>query len=86
MVFTVQGYRLGSAQMQFQIAVQVSALSAISNSSQTLTLSPSTPTVISSIANFSAVLLGDLASYQSSPNFDYSVLMIPSPSGPTENL
>ena len=76
-----QGYRLGQAQMQFEIAVQVQAAGAASNSTQTLTLSPSTPSVVSSIQNFSAVLLGDLASYQSSPNFDYSILMIPSPPG-----
>ena len=28
-------------------------------------------------------LLGDLASYTSSPNFGYSILMIPSPAGPS---
>lgn len=67
--------------MQFEIAVQVQAAGAASNSTQTLKLSPSTPSVISSVQNFSAVLLGDLASYQSSPNFDYSILMIPSPPG-----
>ena len=38
----LQGYRLGSAQLQFQIAVQVSASGAVSNATQTLTLSPST--------------------------------------------
>ena len=67
--------------MQFDIAIQVQAASAAYNSTQTQKLSPSTPAVVSSIQNFSAVLLGDLASYQSSPSFDYSILMIPSPPG-----
>jgi hypothetical protein len=78
---TTQGYRLGDAQMQFQINVQVSVANALTNSTQTLVLSPSTPSVISAAGNVSAVLLGDLASYTSSPNFGYSILMIPSPAG-----
>jgi len=78
---TVQGYSVGDAQMQFQINVQVSVGNALSNSTQTLNLSPSTPTALSSAGNVSAVLLGDLASYTSSPNFGYSILMIPSPAG-----
>lgn len=61
--------------------LKVDASGAGVNSSEALTLSPSTPTAVSAAANVSAVLLGDLASYQSSPNFNYAILMIPSPSG-----
>ena len=77
----MQGYRLGDAQMQFQITVQIDVSNTISNSSQSISLSPSTPSVVSSIGNVSATLLGDLANYQASPNFGYSMLMIPTPAG-----
>lgn len=77
----LQGYRLGDAQMQFEITVQVDVIGAAGNSSQQLSITPSMPTAVSSAANVSAVLLGDLASYQSSPNFNYAILMIPSPQG-----
>ena len=77
----VQGYRLGDAQLQFQIAVQVDASSSLTSSTETLNLSPRAPTVICSRGNVSVTLLGDLANYQSSPNFGYAILMIPSPAG-----
>lgn len=76
-----QGYRLGDAQMQFEIDVEVSVSSAAGNSSQSLSLDPSTPTALSSDGSVSAQLLGDLASYQASPNFGFAILMIPSPNG-----
>lgn len=72
---------MGSSQLQFQIAVQVSVSSSVTSSTETLSLSPSTPTVLSSVGNVSAVLLGDLANYQAAPDFGYAILMIPSPAG-----
>ena len=76
-----QGYYLGPAQMQFEIVVEVTTLSMGTNTTQSLTITPSTPTALSEGYNVSAQLLGDLASYSASPDFEYSMLMIPSPTG-----
>ena len=77
----LQGYRLGDAQVQFTITVEVTVSGSGSNSTQYLSLTPSTPSVLSAAGNMSAQLLGDLASYAASPNFGFAILMIPSPTG-----
>ena len=82
----LQGYRLGDAQMQFTITVEVTVSGGGGNSTQYLSLTPSTPSVLSAAGNMSAQLLGDLASYSASPDFGFAILMIPSPTGATGGL
>ena len=44
---------------------------------QVLTLSPQETAVLSTGGTVKAALQGDLAGYSASPNFEYSILMIP---------
>lgn len=82
----MQGYRLGDAQMQFDIDVEVTLRNASGNFTQQLILDPSTPTVRSGGGDVTAQLLGDLALYKQSPNFNYALLMIPTPLGAPPSL
>ena len=73
---------MGSSQLDFQITANVTTTEGQTDSTtQTLLLSPSTPSGLSTAKAVYAQLLGDLASYQSMPSFEYSYLMIPQFSG-----
>lgn len=75
---SLQGYAVGPSQMDFQISVSVTTASAGQKpTTQVLTLSPSTPTIVSANNTVSAKLLGDLAAYGTLPSFEYSYLMVP---------
>ena len=77
----MQGYSLGPALLDFHITVNVTtttpAASQAGSTTETLTLSPSLASGLSSGSAVYAQLLGDLASYQSMPSLEYSYLMIP---------
>ena len=74
----VQGYSVGPSQLTFQITANVTTSTAGAKSTtQSLILSPSTPSGLSTNSTVYAQLLGDLASYNSMPSFEYSYLMIP---------
>lgn len=66
----LQGYSLGEASLQFEIAAQLTYAGASSNSSSSsekLTLSPSLPIALSTGRTLAAKLLGDLAGYTQLP-------------------
>lgn len=61
--------------------IQVSIQSANTSVTQILHLNPTQPFLVNDVGTVTAKLLGDLATYQSMPDFSSNYLMIPSPVG-----
>ena len=82
----LQGYVVGVAQLDFEITVNVTtATQGQATTTQSMVLSPTTPTALSTNSTVYAQLLGDLASYSAMPSFEYSYLMIPQYPGERQN-
>ena len=80
----LQGYQLGSSQLDFAIQIQVTSTTNASSAAtvtETLQLDPSDPYVLDDANLVSAQLLGDLLTYTALPVFTDTYLMIPSPTG-----
>ena len=80
----LQGYQLGSSQLDFAIQIQVTSTTNASSATtvtETLQLDPSDPYVLDSANLVTAQLLGDLLTYTALPVFTDTYLMIPSPTG-----
>lgn len=80
----LQGYQLGSSQLDFAITIQVTSTTSASSAAtvtETLQLDPSDPYVLDNANLVSAQLLGDLLTYTALPVFTDTYLMIPSPTG-----
>ena len=74
-----QGYQVDPARLDFNIDISIQ--SANTSVTQTLSLNPTQPFVANDAGTVAAKLLGDLATYQSMPDFSSYYLMIPSPAG-----
>jgi len=80
----MQGYQLGSSQLDFAIEITITSTTNASNAAtvtESLQLDPSDPFVLDNANLVSAELLGDLLTYTALPVFTDTYLMIPSPTG-----
>ena len=80
----MQGYQLGSSQLDFAITITVTSTTNATNAAtvtESLQLDPSDPFVLDDANLVSAELLGDLLTYTALPVFTDTYLMIPSPTG-----
>ncbi len=77
----MQGYQLGSSQLDFAIEITITSTTNASTVTESLQLDPSDPFVLDNANLVSAELLGDLLTYTALPVFTDTYLMIPSPTG-----
>lgn len=74
-----QGYVVDTAQLAFDISVNIQSNASTNNTM--LHLGPTEPFSSTDDGSITVQLLGDLASYNSMPDFSSFYLMIPSPTG-----